>query len=117
MDRGPRIRHAEKGFDMKPKHTPGPWRVGSWYDGRLPIVVADLADRSIIAELTGAKRAHEANAHLIAAAPDLLEALEGAQKALRKALPFLPADSESIFCGEWLDEINAAIAKAKGERP
>jgi hypothetical protein len=31
------------------------------------------------------------------------------------ALPFLPADGEAIFCGEWLDEISAAIAKAKGE--
>ena len=58
------------------RHTPGPWRVGSWYDGRLAITVADTADYSIIAELTGGKRNHMANAALIAAAPELLGALE-----------------------------------------
>lgn len=45
----------------------------------------------------------------------LLAALEGAQKALRKALPFVPADNEAHFVGEWLDEVNAAIARARGQ--
>ena len=53
----------------------------------------------------------EANARLIAAAPDLLAALMGAQSALRKALPFLPPDNEYLYVGEWLDEVNEAIAK------
>ena len=46
---------------------------------------------------------------------DLLDALEGAQKALRTALPFLPADKEAHFVGEWLDAVNAAIARARGQ--
>lgn len=31
--------------------------------------------------------------------------LLGAEAALRKALPFLPADAEAVFVGEWLAEI------------
>lgn len=57
----------------------------------------------------------EADARLIAAAPDMLAALVGMVQAMRKALPHLPADHEAVFCGEWLDEANAAILKAKGE--
>ena len=57
----------------------------------------------------------QANARLIAAAPDMFAALVGMVQAMRKALPHLPADHEAVFCGEWLDEANAAILKAKGE--
>lgn len=46
--------------------------------------------------------------------PKLAEALRGAQKALRRALPHCPADDEhngdSVFVGEWLDEVNEALA-------
>lgn len=49
---------------------------------------------------------------LFAAAPAMLAACKGAQSALRKALPFLPADREAIYAGEWLDEITAVIASA-----
>jgi hypothetical protein len=46
--------------------------------------------------------------------PRLAEALKGAQRALRKALPHCPADEEhngdSVFVGEWLDEVNEVVA-------
>jgi hypothetical protein len=46
--------------------------------------------------------------------PRLAAALKGAQQALRKALPHCPADDEhngdSVFVGEWLDEVNEAVA-------
>lgn len=96
------------------KHTAGPWKVGSWYDGRLAILVADIADYSIVAELTGAKREHEANAALIAAAPEMLEALQhiSARFALMaKALP----EEQRADAAESLTMALAAIAKAKGE--
>ena len=51
---------------------------------------------------------------LIAQRDELLAALEGADKAITAALPHLPADGEAVFCGEWLSEIRAAIARAKG---
>jgi len=45
----------------------------------------------------------------------MVAALKGAQSALRKALPFLPADNEAVYCGEWLDEINEALALAQAD--
>ena len=52
----------------------------------------------------------EANARLIAAAPDLLEALEMCTKAMASVLPdFNPYDQAAY------DKARAAIAKAKGE--
>lgn len=42
----------------------------------------------------------------------LVKALQGARQALRKSLPYLPADTDAVFCGEWLDEINTALAKS-----
>ena len=43
------------------------------------------------------------------------ELLIGAQKALRKALPYLPADKEAVFCGEWLSAINDALKVGTNE--
>jgi hypothetical protein len=45
---------------------------------------------------------------------ELLAALEGADKALIKAMPYLPADEEAVLCGEWLEEIREVIAHVKG---
>lgn len=79
---------------MKRKHTPAPWRR---FDSRVR-AVADGAD-FLIASVSRHDEACEANARLIAAAPEMLEAL----KAL---LPFL--------AGERLRVASAAIAKAEG---
>ena len=46
----------------------------------------------------------------------MLAALKGAQSALRKALPYLPADEDAIYCGEWLNEINEVINKTSDEK-
>ena len=89
------------------KHTPGPW-------------AALMQDPPTIADRRGCRVAtscalpgqsaeeQEANAHLIAAAPDLLEAL----RLLLEASDGLNGESE------WLDErlnaARAAIAKAEG---
>lgn len=45
---------------------------------------------------------------------ELLAVLDGADKAITAALPYLPADDEAVFCGEWLAQIREAIANAKG---
>ena len=60
---------------MKTKHTPGPWEA-CIYSGPFdqPLI---LSSDGAIGRLHGMEdRQHEANAKLIAAAPDLLEALE-----------------------------------------
>ena len=46
---------------------------------------------------------------------DLLAALEGAENVIAKALTFLPADGLSVHAGEWLGEIRATIARARGQ--
>jgi hypothetical protein len=54
------------------KHTPGPWQSCN-YDGRCRVI---LGDDLRIAVVLGDHDESAANARLIAAAPDLLEALE-----------------------------------------
>ena len=84
------------------KHTPGPWRTGTdedahvIYDDNLDAIADTLRD-------DGDAETERANAHLIAAAPDLLAVVE----ALRGPLPVDPANIAALL--DW------AIAKAKGE--
>jgi hypothetical protein len=65
---------------MKPKHTPGPWR----HEGTFDSVVRG-ADNSYVAVSSGYQKGGwvsltQANARLIAAAPEMLEALIEAYK-------------------------------------
>ncbi len=73
---------------MSSKHTPGPWAIeyrgGHSYndDSPRPVICNDKLQRIAIISLWGAVNGlaveMEANAQLIAAAPQLLEAIEGA---------------------------------------
>lgn len=89
----------------KAQHTPGPWSIDS---NDAQWITADC-DGLVVAEIPYGEgnegdRHHEvndANAQIIAAAPDLLEALE----KLRKR----PTASQALII------INDAIAKARGE--
>jgi hypothetical protein len=59
------------------KHTPGPWRVGGIWAGVTRFVETSEPESRLIAEVRGNKSPEEheerdANARLIAAAPDLL---------------------------------------------
>lgn len=56
----------------------------------------------------------EANAHLIAAAPDLLAELENCSYLLNTCFPDAPVDS---CVGEAIVKACAAIAKATGSTP
>ena len=102
----------------QPKHTPGPWfakRAGDggyfeWYVGR------DGENCSIAEDITDpvTRDPSEANAHLIAAAPDLLEALKAIisddmedQKTAQEFGGFVLPD-------ELRTAARAAIAKAEG---
>ncbi len=82
------------------KRTPGPWRIED------QDIYGDDKN-GYICTWSG----YSVDAHLIAAAPDLLEALELAQ-----ALGILeaPAD-ESVSNREFRTAAKAAIAKARGE--
>ena len=104
---------------QKLEPVPGPWMAvgkvvkSDW--GRDSVTVTRVDSRGKFVE-----GYDEANARLIAAAPEMLAALKGAQSALRKAMPFIKDPDETsnigaqLYCREWLDEINEVIAKAKG---
>lgn len=97
---------------MSTQHTPGPWVA---IDGRI------LPERYV---LTGASIAtvharkvagmQAGNAHLMAAAPDMHEAL----KSIREYLSRCPPHSEDRTGAEWgrmMDLSGAALARAEGK--
>jgi len=102
---------------MKTKHTPGPWREGStahskWVEaGAVRICQVDTEEENAGINFYES----EANARLIAAAPDLLASLLG-------ILPFIPKSSKSDGGAAMhspavaaADAVRSAIVKARGE--
>ena len=86
---------------METKHTPGPWIIGNPteihdVDGTRIVMCCQTSD-----DVTD--DASEANARLIAAAPELLEALKGVVRVADRAT-------------DEFDAARAAIAKATGSR-
>ena len=110
------------------KFTPGPWekvyRLNSigepLKNGRYVIrQMGDskredfyIAESPYAAHRGGDVAVHEANAHLIAAAPDLYEALYDLQ---RQALQSTLNDPANEWGWEALQKTRAALAKARGE--
>lgn len=81
------------------KSTPGPWvNVGGWVDAEKGGIICSLRAVDMKDEATS-----DANAHLIAAAPELYEMLE------RISAPFGREDVSD-------EEIDAVLAKARGEQ-
>ena len=61
--------------ETKTKHTDGPWLI-STIEGEDNIMVGGYSDGSnIVADIRTHHKEHEANAHLIASAPEMYEAL------------------------------------------
>ena len=100
------------------KHTPGPWFIG---DANIPseythgihagdFIVADLCDDAHTPET------RKANASLIAAAPELLEALQLAKFGLEAMIEDENCGNSFIAVALTLDKINFAIAKAEGKQ-
>ncbi len=99
------------------RHTPGPW---IWANNHCGLYGAGK-DNAVLhfASYEGMWLAgdnEKANARLIAAAPDLLEALQLAGPALRQALSTLDSgDAETIKIQRANAVVCAAIAKAEGK--
>lgn len=107
------------------KHTPGPWKAcnpsgDSWevcstVEKQWPDS-DNLAGKSITG--WGRVTQTEADARLIAAAPELLEALEECERDLSKAIAIMPRrycnEKDAQRCDDLLAMVRAAIAKAKG---
>ncbi len=92
---------VDKPTPLKKKHTPGPWRVSDL--PKAPYLIY-AADNYAVCDCKVYHRKHVINAdmQLIAAAPELLEALE-------------LAISKDMLSGETRDTAVKAIAKATGK--
>lgn len=88
-----------------PKFTPGRWETGGESD---PLAILCVSSYFQVAAVNEVLEQAAANAHLIAAAPELYEAL--AQAFEREYNPFEP-DNQSDRYHRW----GALLAKARGE--
>lgn len=88
------------------KHTPGPWHV---VEGRLPGSLEIFSNKTAVAELWRRADVQKemANASLIAAAPELLEALSLIVESADK--------NQAAIIDAFLVAAKKAIAKATGE--
>jgi len=111
-----------------PKFTPAPWvvEINRWDE--LNVLSANERDRAdapvvyYIAENVGGRvnidvnpydySEQEANAHLIASAPELYEALEKCREWVQLAADH-PAAEPGVYDALWA--LDAALAKARGE--
>jgi hypothetical protein len=108
------------------KHTPGPWEIRDLQTGHGPVL---LNDRNKIVATFDTGGPNDADASLIAAAPDLLATLEAISTAWgnleRKPVPTKhPAygtgetylsPAGRMIAAELIEQARAAIAKAKGK--
>ena len=98
---------------MTGKHTPGPW---SLEDRGYKFIVHKHGEGYVtrdVCRLDGSTMSafnQAANAHLIAAAPDLLEVVEDAVDAWETH-----CESGDMMQGDWVRDARAAIAKARGQ--
>lgn len=99
--------------EKKAAHTPGPWKVGESY-----YVLAGPEDGHLAACFNYVKGLgtvpQYANARLIAAAPELLEALKDVLKACGEQGLNVIETEEGGPDAEWAVRAEAVIAKAEG---
>ena len=97
------------------QHAPGPWMMRSWHGGVHVMTDNAAPTQGVIAIMDHASfrqnvAVHEANARLIAAAPTLLEALEGVLGALDANI-----SSNPLYGSRVVDAARAAIRAAREE--
>lgn len=102
------------------KHTPGPWIIWPDMNGRLQV---GLSTNYSVAEMWRTPlEGQEANARLIAAAPELLEAATKALGALNALhiqcdVACVVEPEGEIYLRPVINALRQVIAKATGEQP
>lgn len=93
---------------MSARHTPGPWRVCDGF-------VEDAKGRSIVGAMPPSRSDEEndANAQLMAAAPELYDALRMLLGVVGNLAPFRPDVAEGALA--IADIARAALDKAEGK--
>lgn len=94
------------------EHTPGPWRVND--DGDFCMVVMDdkMPGLALIAEVSSQPE-WNANARLIAAAPDILDALKGLRISANRLCDRMLGGTYEDDCRRSIVRADAALAKAR----
>jgi len=87
------------------KHTPGPWSTTKTFGGQ---ILVHTEANFVVAIVRGYKHPYKSNARLIAAAPELLDALQ-------LLIDMDVAYQRGPKVGEAVEYARAAIAKATGE--
>ena len=105
------------------EHTPGPWRFWDRGEDYTNSLITDASGASGIAHLIGRIRGNDvtipemrANARLIAAAPELLEALREMRCWIGNGKPAAKMGATCETLSGALDLADAAIAKAEGAK-
>lgn len=93
------------------KHTPGPWK----YENDSQGFICDSSGSDVVADAWYSRdhEVQEANARLIAAAPELLECLIWAME--QGHLTYHARTKSNVAHCDAVDRARAAIAKATGE--
>ena len=100
---------------MNTNHTPGPWKVYECTDGTTNICGnRDYPDGVCKMLWSGKKQRDEANARLIATAPEMLAAVIEAHNVLEAAALCLTPRGSRSRLDSAIEQARAAIAKATG---
>lgn len=115
----PHYEEAKKAADeMRVNHTPAPWILDESQIDKAYCYYVVATDHDgtqiVIAETEGDSDTEEANACLIAAAPELLEALEELSKLDVKGFPLIQRLQFTTGDRILAEKITSAIAKARG---
>lgn len=101
--------------------TPGPWKASETYPpGQFCVHAPSSPWILAYVNQTKSNFPMEANAHLIAAAPRMAEALEAVLPFIDDALDAHTVMSDSVLtdkCRAAVKAANAALAEARGEAP
>ena len=104
--------------EREKRYTPGPWRVGDtedkenflqkpiWSDERRAVVAYVVGSTNPMLDWYSGAYNYHVNAHIIAAAPELLEALEAIME-----------NDGTMMRPNCIDKARDAIAKAYGDTP
>ena len=97
------------------KHTPGPWTPTFSAEGSYVVYSDEFGPTQFVADAGERTDERDANAYLIAAAPDMLEALADAAFSFGSlGVLFEPGHPAREAMQEAKQRVNATIAKAEG---
>lgn len=97
----------------KQQHTPGPWHITETHHHQT--FIYGPSDEPVLVDVNRRVPTSAANARLIAAAPDLLDAMTTVERWFLKHSPTAPCIDGIDRIHPMLEMAQKAIAKARGE--